>query len=161
MPTITLIILSLCILGFIAVGGVFLLRSRSPLKTRQILIVDDAPIIQMMMSKVLSDLGCQYDVAADGREALRLIDHKRYDLIFMDCHMPVLDGFIATQAIRELPGTTEKDPVIVALTGDTEENNREKCFQVGMNDYVPKPFRYEQIDGVIKKWLNGRTLRAA
>jgi len=87
---------------------------------------------------MLEKLGCRVDVAANGSEALAMTDSLPYDIVFMDCQMPVMDGFEATRRIRQRDGLDRHLP-IVAMTANAMEGDRERCLAAGMDDYIPKP----------------------
>ncbi|HEY9706023.1 MAG TPA: response regulator, partial [Allocoleopsis sp.] len=86
-----------------------------------------------------------------GQECLEKVDQNKYDLIFMDCQMPILDGYEATRQLR-LREDTKHTPII-GLTAFAMKGDKEKCLESGMSDYLPKPFTLKQIEEVIPKWL--------
>jgi CheY-like chemotaxis protein len=100
----------------------------------------------------MTRLGCAVDVANDGLEAVRLANANAYDLILMDCQMPLMDGFQATRAIREGQGSGRRVP-IVALTANAMEGERERCLEAGMDDYLAKPVRPDDLIGKLQPWL--------
>jgi len=114
-----------------------------------ILVVEDNLINQELVMMILGDLGCEAVVAANGEDAVRLVEGSTYDLILMDCQMPVMDGYEATRRIRELGISTP----IVALTAHAMSGDREKCHECGMQDYVAKPIRVQDIKMVLNKYL--------
>ncbi|MCB1538792.1 MAG: response regulator [Rhodospirillales bacterium] len=120
---------------------------------RRILVVDDMKVNQLILAKVLEPFGCAVDFAPNGLEALNAVRANTYDLIFMDCQMPEMDGFQATRTIRAENPNRALKPVIVAITADAMSGDREKCLTAGMNDYLNKPFTAEQIALILKKWL--------
>jgi CheY-like chemotaxis protein len=99
----------------------------------------------------LERLGCRVDVAGNGKEAVAMADEFNYDIIFMDCEMPVMDGFEATAAIRRQQ--SGRSLPIVAMTARALRGDREKCLESGMDDYLPKPAYSEDFAAMIKKWL--------
>ncbi len=126
----------------------------------KILIVDDNAINQQVTSAMLSDLGYDAVVVADGDEALTAFESTKFDLILMDCHMPVRDGYDTTREIRRLESKSS-DRVrvpIVALTADLMQNNRQRCLDSGMDDYVTKPFTQEQLRLVVSRWISTTTI---
>ena len=129
----------------------------------RILVVDDNSINQQVTEALLHDLGYSCDVAADGDEALRAIAAKKYDLVFMDCHMPVRNGYETSREIRraEQASASGSHLPVIALTADLMQNNRERCLDAGMDDYVPKPFTQEQLRRVIARWLPDGSAEAA
>jgi CheY-like chemotaxis protein/HPt (histidine-containing phosphotransfer) domain-containing protein len=104
---------------------------------------------------MLEALGHRVEVAENGREAAELVKSRAYDLIFMDCHMPVMDGFAATQAIRQYQEALDPPQriPIVALTANAMVGDRDRCLVVGMDDYLSKPFTLQQLEAVIQQWL--------
>ncbi len=124
----------------------------------RILTVEDNPINQEVVRCILDKVGCTCETVDDGPKALELVSSRPYDLILMDCQMPVMDGYETTAAIRakeksgDLPGSVERIP-IVAMTANALKGDREKCLAAGMDDYLSKPFRPEQLIGCIARWL--------
>ncbi len=131
----------------------------------RVLLVDDAPVNQKVALTMLRRLGCPTDVAANGVEALKLLGDQSYDLVLMDCQMPVLDGFGATRAQRGREAGTGRRVPIVAMTAHAMSGDRERCLEAGMDDYISKPVRREALEQVLGRWVPGRflqhTLRAA
>jgi CheY-like chemotaxis protein/HPt (histidine-containing phosphotransfer) domain-containing protein len=117
-----------------------------------VLLVEDNRINQKVATLLLEKLGCRVDIAADGREALRAVGTDDYDLILMDCQMPVLDGFEATRAIRRRESGTSRRMPIVAMTAAAMKGDREKCIEAGMDDYVSKPVRQGDLSAVLESW---------
>ncbi|MCK7580382.1 MAG: response regulator [Chromatiales bacterium] len=99
-------------------------------------------------------LGCQAEVAANGQEAVEAVARTGYDLVLMDCQMPVLDGFAATAAIRRWEQAQSRPRLpIIALTANIVKGFREQCLAVGMDDYLSKPFEQEQLAALLEHWL--------
>ncbi len=121
----------------------------------KILLAEDNFINQQVAKEVLQKLGCHVDLAVDGNEAVAAAEKKSYDIIFMDCQMPTMDGYGATNEIRRMGIRVESDKniPIIALTANALSGDREKCLMAGMDDYVSKPFQQERIADVLKKWL--------
>ena len=102
---------------------------------------------------MLKKLGFTVDLVNNGQEAVSAIQKERYDLILMDCQMPVLDGYMATETIRQsAQPESERDIPIVALTAHAMMNNDQKCFDAGMDGYLTKPIRLSELESAIKKW---------
>lgn len=116
----------------------------------KILLVEDNPTNQKLTIKMLEKTGATYDVANNGENALNIIDNKNYDLILMDCQMPILDGYETTKRLRA--NYKYKDIPIIALTANVMEADVKKCIEVGMNDYLAKPLNQEQLFEKIKKY---------
>ena len=120
----------------------------------RILMAEDNVINQRVGQLILKRAGFEIDLAKDGREALEAHRRAPYDVILMDCQMPIMDGFEASRNIRML---NERQPVIIAVTANALVGEREKCLEAGMDDYLSKPFQAEQLVSLIKKW--GETKR--
>ncbi len=116
----------------------------------RVLVAEDNPTNQKVIVMRLTRLGCVVDVANDGLEAVDACSSNSYDLILMDCQMPVMDGFQATRAIRE---QGSRRVPIIALTANAMEGEREKCLDAGMDDYLAKPVRPEDLVDKLKQWL--------
>jgi signal transduction histidine kinase/DNA-binding response OmpR family regulator/streptogramin lyase len=114
-----------------------------------ILIAEDNPVNQKLAIRVLSKLGYQSDVASNGIEAIEAFTRSKYDLIFMDVQMPDMDGLEATQKIRALPGI---QPMIIAMTANAMQGDREQCIKAGMDDYISKPVNLDELVRIIEKW---------
>jgi len=127
-----------------------------------ILIVDDDPTIQKVGKAILERCGCRVEVSGSGREAVDAFARQRYNMIFMDCHMPGMDGYETTGVIREMEnknrGNVGASRVpIVALTGYSTEEDKEECLQAGMDDFLSKPFTIARIQSVLDRWLFARS----
>ncbi len=123
-------------------------------KNVQILIVDDSIINQEIAGDFIEDLGFAFDTADNGQQAIEAAKENPYSLIFMDIHMPVVDGLDATRAIREHEISKQLKPVpIVALTSDTSTGIKQRCHDAGANDYLVKPFTQQEILTKIKNNL--------
>lgn len=120
----------------------------------RILLAEDNPINQRMTSLILSRFGCEHDLVVNGQEALAKAMSGDYDLVLMDCQMPVMDGYEATLAIRKAEQTTSRPRLpIVAITANAMESDREQCIAVGMDDYIAKPIQIDMLRGLLLKWL--------
>jgi signal transduction histidine kinase/CheY-like chemotaxis protein/ligand-binding sensor domain-containing protein len=116
-----------------------------------ILIAEDNPVNQKLATRVLNKLGYKPDVAANGREALHAFINAQHTLILMDVQMPEMDGLETTQKIRSLSG---KQPIIIAMTANAMQGDREQCIQAGMNDYISKPVNLDELMKTIEKWAS-------
>ncbi len=126
--------------------------------TRRILVAEDDLIGQAVIRKVLEDAGYSVAVVGDGRAVLRALKAAAYDLVVMDCSMPLLDGFETTRAIRSNDsGWVNPAIPIIALTALTLKGDRESCLQAGMDDYVGKPVDAGQLLTVIGRFLGSET----
>jgi signal transduction histidine kinase/ligand-binding sensor domain-containing protein/DNA-binding response OmpR family regulator len=115
----------------------------------RILIAEDNPINQQLITHILEKLGYQVEVAENGQETIDRLAHRDFDLIFMDVQMPVMDGLEATRTIRRTHLTS---PVIIALTADAQEKDRQECLAAGMQDFLSKPMQLDRLIGLLKKW---------
>ena len=127
-------------------------------KDISILAVDDHPVNQLFVQKLLKRYEFEnVDLAEDGQQALNMMLLKQYDIVLMDCQMPVLDGYKATETLRELESPTEKRTPVIALTANAMVGDREKCIRVGMDDYLSKPIKPEKLLAIIQKWVGQTT----
>jgi len=126
----------------------------------RILVVEDSPLNQMLVTAILAQAGHRADTANNGLEALMAAQAGGYDLILMDLSMPEMDGLTATRLLRDLPGPAGRVPV-VAMTADTDEADRVRCQNAGMNDHVAKPVDRVQLLETVEKWLRASTAPAA
>lgn len=117
----------------------------------RILLVEDNPVNQLVAKGMLAKLGCQVQVASQGAEALECLEQDEFDLVLMDCNMPVMDGYEASRRIRQ-SGRWPELP-IVALTANAMPEERERCRAAGMNDYLAKPFRREELLALVDHWV--------
>jgi PAS domain S-box-containing protein len=119
---------------------------------KRVLLAEDNIVNQKVAAALLGKLGCRVDVAANGLEASDMAAQLPYDLIFMDCQMPEMDGYQATSEIRQREGAARHTPII-ALTAGAMTEDRERCLQAGMDDYVSKPFHVAQLSEMLDKHL--------
>ncbi|MBU0945925.1 MAG: response regulator [Proteobacteria bacterium] len=120
-----------------------------------VLVAEDNIVNQQVAQGVLTKLGCKVDLTMNGQEAVESFKNSRYDIIFMDCQMPLMDGYEATAAIRrmeDLETNATRIPVI-ALTANALTGDREKCLAAEMDDYISKPFGQMQVETILKRWL--------
>lgn len=117
----------------------------------RILLVEDNPVNQLVAKGMLAKLGCQVQLATQGVEALEWLEREDFDLVLMDCNMPVMDGYEASRRIRQ-SGRWPELP-IVALTANAMPEERERCRAAGMSDYLAKPFRREELLALIDHWV--------
>lgn len=122
---------------------------RTPVR---ILVADDQAVNRKLTARQLERLGYTVDMAANGNEALEAMSRTAYDLVFMDCHMPEMDGFRATQEIRRREQNGRRTPV-VALTASVVGPDRQRCVDAGMDDYVTKPVSEAELRRVLSRWV--------
>ena len=125
----------------------------------RILVVDDNEINQVVACKFLQKLGCQVEVARNGREAVDSIARATYDAVLMDCEMPEMNGYEATQEIRRQEHTTTRHLPIIALTGHASSEDEQKCRQAGMDDVVTKPMTLPTLRAKLEHLLAGPDFR--
>ncbi len=140
------------------------ISGKSDLQAR-ILLVEDNAVNQEVARGMLQALGCDVDVADNGSVAVEAVAQHSYDLVLMDCQMPIMDGFEATRRIRELETKSADNHdiagerphmVVVALTAHAMKGDREQCLAAGMDDYLSKPFTQVQLAEILRKWLSDR-----
>jgi PAS domain S-box-containing protein len=124
----------------------------------RILLAEDNAVNQMVMQKMLNKLGYHADVAACGTDVLRSLELMPYDLILMDVQMPEMDGFEATRAIRKHWPSADQ-PKIIAITAYALKGDREKCLDAGMDDYISKPVKLEDLAEVLAKYMSDGTAK--
>lgn len=121
----------------------------------KILVAEDVDVNQLMARYLLESMGCEVELVSNGQEAMEKAANDQYDVIFMDCEMPVVDGYQATRAIKlheQTSNSTHKHTPIIALTAKVFSQDRQKCLDAGMDDYLPKPIRRESVTEMIDKW---------
>ncbi len=118
----------------------------------RVLLAEDNVVNQKVAVFMLQRLGCSADVAANGIEALEALTRRHYDVIFMDCQMPEMDGYEAARRIRNLDGDAAGIP-IVAMTANAMQGDREECLRAGMDDYISKPVKIEDLEASLARVL--------
>ncbi len=118
----------------------------------RVLVVEDNPVNQRVATLLLSKLGVRADAAGNGREAIEMVRRGRYDLVLMDCQMPEMNGYEATEAIRCLDGACGEVPII-AMTADVVSGNQDRCLRSGMNAFLSKPVVLESLAAILDEWL--------
>ena len=119
---------------------------------RRVLVAEDNAVNQKLAARLLAKHGCEVSLAANGEEAVALCRESHFDIIFMDCHMPVMDGYEATEQIRALQLVTGVRVPIIALTASAMQGDREKCLAAGMDDYITKPIVVTTLNRVLEQW---------
>ena len=127
-------------------------RTRRLRLSGKVLLAEDNLANQEVALAMLHNLGVEVEVAANGVDVIALLERQRFDLILMDCQMPVLDGFQATAAIRASEGQERHIP-IVALTANAVAGDRQRCLATGMDEYLSKPFTQDQLGDMLRRWL--------
>ncbi len=118
---------------------------------QQVLLVEDNPVNQTVIEAMLRSLGYRVSLVGDGAQAVHSAQLQRYDLILMDCRLPIMDGYEATRQIRRLSGMDQVP--IIALTANALQGDREICLAAGMNDYLAKPFKRVELQRTLQRWL--------
>lgn len=128
------------------------------IKDLKVLVCEDNEVNMKVATVILKRLGFNMDFAENGQEAVNKFIHVNYDLILMDCMMPIMDGYEATQKIRsiEKERKTEKPVLIFALTANASDEDKRQCLESGMDDFIPKPIKREMISELIDKWFKNK-----
>lgn len=121
----------------------------------KILVVEDSELNQKLVLKILEKHGLKADIANNGQEAIDAFKFKKYDLIFMDCQMPILNGYDATKQIREIENESKNlHTPIIAMTANALAKDEIKCYEIGMDAYISKPVNVNELLNIIKKYIN-------
>ncbi len=124
----------------------------TPVKAK-VLVVEDNAVNQAVATAMLELLGCQFTTVDDGRQALAALDRERFDLVLMDCNMPIMNGLETTAELRRREAPGRRRTPVVALTASVDKGFRERCVAAGMDDYLSKPFSREQLAETLARWL--------
>jgi len=128
-------------------------------KNNLILLAEDNPVNQTVAISMLKRLGYNADVVGDGKEVIEALSRINYELVFMDCQMPELDGFEATEIIRNGSSSVLDHSVkIIAMTANAMSGDRERCIKAGMDDYLSKPVKPRDLEKMLNKWLDNSTV---
>jgi two-component system sensor histidine kinase/response regulator len=138
-------------------------RTADPARTLhgRVLLVEDNPVNQEVAAAMLAKLGLEWQVASDGAQALERVRHEDFDVVLMDCQMPVMDGYEATAAIRALPGARGARLPIVAVTANAMPGEAQNCLAAGMDAYLTKPLFLDSLHTTLAHWLPAGTANAA
>jgi CheY-like chemotaxis protein len=137
-------------------------REEEAFRDALVLLVEDNPVNREVALSMLENLGCRVEMATDGLEAVEAASRTRFDLILMDCQMPRMDGYQATELIRQNERIPCREPIrvpIVALTAHAMEGDRHQCLLAGMDDYLTKPFTQEQLRELLERCLKSKGSR--
>lgn len=130
-------------------------RESSPIRAEKILVVEDHRINQKVILNQLKLLHYRADCAENGRQALDRLSQHPYDVVLMDCQMPVLDGYETTRELRRREGETHHT-IVIAMTAHAMKGDREKCLAAGMDDYLSKPINVATLERTLERWLSGK-----
>jgi two-component system, sensor histidine kinase and response regulator len=119
----------------------------------RVLVAEDNPVNQRLVKAMLARLGVDADSANNGAEAVAMLGSARYDAVLMDCQMPVMDGYQATQEIRRSQSAGTRHVPIIALTANVMEGDQKKCLDAGMDDYLSKPYTLHDLQKTLARWL--------
>ena len=124
---------------------------QAALRGARILLVEDNPINQELACTLLAEAGIEVAVADDGRQAIDILGRETFDVVLMDCQMPVLDGYAATAILRREPKLRELP--IIAMTANAMVGDRDKALAAGMNDYIGKPLNVAEMFSTLARWI--------
>jgi two-component system sensor histidine kinase/response regulator len=126
-----------------------------PTRLRKVLLAEDNPVNVEVATAMLDSLGVEVSCARNGEEAFKAVQSGKYDVVLMDCQMPVMDGFAATTEIRrhERENGRARNLPIIAITANALQGDRESCLAAGMDDYLSKPFTQQQLGAVMSRWM--------
>ena len=135
----------------------------APMRAARVLLVEDNPVNLMVGQRLLSVLGITCDTASNGEAALLRMEASRYDIVLMDCQMPVMDGYTATRRCREIEADAGdgRHVPIIAMTANAMAGDRQKCLDAGMDDYLAKPVTRSELERTLARWWNADTAAAA
>ena len=130
--------------------------ARDPMSSLRVLLAEDNPVNQLLATRLLEKRGHRVVRATNGREALAALEKESFDLVFMDVQMPEIDGIEATIVIREKEKSSGKHQPVIALTALAMKGDQERCLQAGMDDYLSKPIRPQELDDILEKYVARR-----
>jgi len=118
-----------------------------------VLVVEDSSVNQLVAALSLERCGCRAEIAADGKAALEALERQAFDAVLMDCQMPVLDGYGATIELRRREARSGAHTPVIAMTAHAMDGDRERCLDAGMDDYISKPMRRDELAAMLKRWI--------
>ena len=118
----------------------------------QVLLAEDNKVNQLVAKILLERMGCRVDIVENGMAACRAVQNGAYDLVLMDCQMPMMNGFEATERIRGFEKSGRRTPII-ALTAGVLQGERERCYASGMDDFVGKPISSKELVKAVERWI--------
>ncbi len=127
----------------------------------RVLLVEDNPVNQKVAIRLLQKLGCVVELAEDGRQALDKLENASYDIVLMDMQMPVMDGLTATRLLRQAEQQTGRHQIVIALTANAMQSDRDQCLAAGMDDYMSKPLTLDVLQSTLHRWTASDAKRAA
>ena len=120
----------------------------------KVLVVEDSRVNQQLMKNILSRLGCHHEVVANGKLGVEKVVYGNFDLVIMDCNMPILSGYEATKQIREFEGEDAGNlPIIAAISSDSEAEKK-RCIKSGVSDFLIKPLNMKDVRDMLTKWTS-------
>jgi CheY-like chemotaxis protein len=119
----------------------------------RVLVAEDNPVNQLLIKRMFAKLGHRIDLAANGREAVTMATDLQYDIIFMDCSMPEMDGYAATAELRAREPAGSRRIPIIALTANAMSEDRKRSMEAGMDDHLSKPVSLEDLVGALQRWV--------
>jgi two-component system, sensor histidine kinase len=128
-------------------------RKHRSMRGTRVLVAEDNEANRLVASIMLGKLECESHIVTNGQEAVEVLAEKEFDVVFMDCHMPVLDGFEATRMIRRSEGT-DQHRIIIAMTANALQGEKERCFDAGMDDFLSKPVMLEELADKLAAWVH-------
>jgi two-component system sensor histidine kinase/response regulator len=126
-----------------------------------VLLVEDNPVNQKVAIRMLQKLGCVVELAENGQQALEKLERASYDIVLMDMQMPIMDGLTATRLLRQREQQTGHHQVVIALTANAMQTDRELCLEAGMDDYLSKSLTLDALQVMLLRWVAQHKQRAA
>ncbi len=130
---------------------------RSPL----VLVAEDSQVNQIVAARTLERCGCRVDVVGDGRAALEALEKQQYDAVLMDCQMPDMDGYQATAELRRRERDAGGRTPVIAMTAQAMDGDRQRCIDAGMDDFISKPMRHQQLADTLRRWIPSEAVAPA